>query len=95
MRERRKYTVSSSDKVLNNNNPNRREDNQKPISDAIIANYLRNMKAFFNFLKTEREITVNPMDTVEQIKPKRNQNQLLSPEVYVLLNVVQMPEDID
>ena len=28
------------------------------------------MKVFFNFLKLEREIKENPMDTVERIKPK-------------------------
>ncbi len=85
LRERGKYTVSSSDKVLNNNYPERREDYQKPMSDTTIANYTRNMKVFFNFLKTEREITLNPMDTVEQIKPKRKQKQLLSPEEIKLM----------
>ncbi|SKB79752.1 hypothetical protein SAMN06295926_108104 [Lysinibacillus sp. AC-3] len=68
LRERGKDTASSSDKVLNNNYPKRREDYQKP--DTTIANCSKNMKVFY-FLKAEREITVNPIDTIEQIKPKR------------------------
>ncbi|MGE6513341.1 tyrosine-type recombinase/integrase [Lysinibacillus sphaericus] len=78
LRERGKYTVTASEKSLNINYPNRREDYKKPISDTTIANYTRNMKVFFNFLKVEREIELNPMDTVEKIKPKRKQKKLLS-----------------
>lgn len=75
LRERGKYTVTASDKSLNINYPERREDYKKQISDTTIANYTRNMKVFFNFLKKEREIKENPMDNVDRIKPKRKQKQ--------------------
>lgn len=85
LRERGKYTVSASEKSLNINYPNRREDYQKPVSEVTVLNYTRNIKVFFNFLKTEHEITINPMDTVEKIKPKRKQKQLLSKEELKLM----------
>ena len=78
LRERGKYTVTSSNKSLNINHPDRREDYKKTISDTTIANYTRNMKVFFNFLVKEREIKDNPMDNVDKIKPKRKQKQLLT-----------------
>ncbi|MGE7921236.1 tyrosine-type recombinase/integrase [Viridibacillus sp. NPDC093762] len=85
LRARGKYTVASSDKGLKVNYPDRREDYKKDISDTTIANYTRNIKVFFNFLKGEREIKENPMDTIEKIKPKRRQKQLLTPDELKLL----------
>lgn len=85
LRERGKYTVTASDKSLNINHPDKRTDYKKPISDTTIANYTRNMKVFFNFLKVENEISENPMKTVAQIKPKRKQKELLSPEELKLM----------
>ena len=85
LRERGKYTVSVSEKSLNINFPNNREDYKKKISEVTIANYTRNIKVFFNFLKLEREIKDNPMDTIEKIKPKRIQKQLLSKEELKLM----------
>ena len=85
LRERGKYTVSASEKALDINFPKNRADYKKPISDTTIANYTRNMKVFFNFLKLEREIKESPMDTVERIKPKRKQKQLLTPQEIKLM----------
>lgn len=78
LRERGKYTVTAHEKSLNINYPERREDYKKQISDTTIANYTRNMKVFFNFLKKEREIKDNPMDNVDKIRPKRKQKKLLT-----------------
>ncbi|WP_370454644.1 site-specific integrase [Rummeliibacillus sp. TYF-LIM-RU47] len=66
LRERGKYTVTATEKSLNFNYPDRRNDFKKPISDTTIANYTRNIKVFFNFLKSEREIRENPMDNVAE-----------------------------
>lgn len=85
LRERGKYTVTASDKSLNINYPERREDFKKQISDTTIANYMRNIKVFFNFLKKEREIKENPMENVEKIKPKRKLKQLLTESELKLL----------
>lgn len=85
LRERGKYTVTASQKTLNVNYPDRRDDYKKQISDTTIANYMRNIKVFFNFLIKEREIKENPMENIEQIKPKRKQKQLLSESELKLL----------
>ncbi len=85
LNERGKYTVTASEKTLDINYPNRREDYKKPISDTTIANYTRNIKVFFNFLKLEKEIRDNPMDTIEKIKPKRKQKRLLSEDEIKLM----------
>lgn len=91
LRERGKYTVSASEKSLNINFPSSRTDYMKPMSDVTIANYTRNMKVFFNFLKLEREIKDSPMDTVEKIKPKRKQKQLLTPaEIKLMLGAYDL-----
>lgn len=80
LRERGKYTVVVNTLSKDVNHPDHRHDFNKPISDTTIANYLRNIKVFFNFLYSEREIKVNPVETIKNIKPKRKAKILLSPE---------------
>ena len=78
LQERGKYTVMTNEKSKEINHPQNRTDYRKPISDTTIANYLRNIKVFFNFLKADNEISVNPAEKVQNIKPKRKQKKLLS-----------------
>ncbi|MBA2869959.1 integrase/recombinase XerD [Anoxybacillus calidus] len=85
LRERGKYTVISNLNSVNVNYPTHRTDYQKPISDTTIANYVRNIKVFFNFLYKEREIKENPCDNIENVKPQRKQKALLSEEDIVKL----------
>lgn len=73
LRERGKYTVTTANERWSNNNPGKRSDYKNETSSTTIANYQRNIKVFFNFLKSEKEITDNPMDTIEKVKPKRKQ----------------------
>lgn len=80
LRERGKYTVVADINSLDINHPLNRKDYQKQISDTTIANYLRNIKVFFNFLYQEREIHVNPVANIEQVKPNRKQKGLLNEE---------------
>lgn len=80
LRERGKYTVVVQEKTKKVNHPDHRHDFNKQISDTTIANYLRNIKVFFNFLYSEREIKVNPVENIENIKPNRKKKALLSPE---------------
>lgn len=79
LRERGKYTVSSNSNSNNINYPDRRNDLGKKISDTTIANYLRNIKVFFRFLYREREITENPVENIESIKPTRKQKEQIDP----------------
>ncbi|XAU98904.1 tyrosine-type recombinase/integrase [Lysinibacillus telephonicus] len=85
LRERGKYTVTTTEKSLSINHPEKRTDYNKQISDTTIANYLRNIRVFFNFLMKEREITVNPTENIEKIKPKRKKKQLLNEQELKLL----------
>ena len=78
LRERGKYTVVANEKSKEINYPDRRNDAGKAISDTTIANYLRNIKVFFNFLHKEREIKTNPCENIENIKPQRKKKPLLS-----------------
>lgn len=80
LRERGKYTVVSKEQSKKVNHPDHRHDFNKQISDTTIANYLRNIKVFFNFLYTEREIKVNPVENIENIKPNRKKKALLTPD---------------
>lgn len=80
LRERGKYTVVVKEKSKKVNHPDHRNDFNKQISDTTIANYLRNIKVFFNFLYSEREIKVNPVENIENIKPSRKKKALLSSE---------------
>ncbi|MFS0776048.1 tyrosine-type recombinase/integrase [Neobacillus sp. 3P2-tot-E-2] len=80
LRERGKYTVVVKEKSKQINHPDHRHDFNKQLSDTTIANYLRNIKVFFNFLHSEREIKINPVENIENIKPNRKKKALLSPE---------------
>ncbi|MGF7185798.1 integrase/recombinase XerD [Desulfitispora alkaliphila] len=79
LQERGKYTVVVNQNTQKINNPHNRTDYNKKISDATIANYLRNIKVFFNYLKdVEGEITKNPCEKIEQIKAERKQKKTLT-----------------
>ncbi|MFB5576644.1 MULTISPECIES: tyrosine-type recombinase/integrase [Bacillus cereus group] len=78
LRERGKYTFTSNTASEQINYPTRRTDYGKTISETTIANYLRNIKVFFNFLEAEEDIVKNPVSKIESIKPQRKQKILLS-----------------
>ncbi|WP_303984163.1 tyrosine-type recombinase/integrase [Niallia circulans] len=81
LQERGKYTVVSNEKSRETNHPTNRTDYSKPISDTTIANYVRNIKVFFNYLfNVENEISKNPVEGIQNIKPQRKQKKLLSRE---------------
>nr|WP_222864138.1 tyrosine-type recombinase/integrase [Rossellomorea marisflavi] len=80
LRERGKYTVVARDSSKMKNFPDNRPDLNKPISDSTIANYVRNIKVFFNFLHSEHEIKENPAEKVKNIKPMRKQKALMTRE---------------
>jgi len=72
LRERGKYTVVTKESSREINYPDNRTNYQKPVSSTTIANYVRNLKVFFNYLhKVEREINKNPIKSIESIKPER------------------------
>lgn len=86
LQERGKYVVASDANKMSTNNPHNRQDYKKQISRTTIANYTRNIKVFFNYLHTiEREITKNPCETIENIKPDRKQKKFITQEDFMLL----------
>lgn len=81
LHERGKYSVVNNEESKNKNFPENRLDYKKDISVTTIANYVRNIKVFFNFLySVERGIQQNPAATVENPKVKRKSKKTLTPE---------------
>lgn len=78
VRKRGKYTVVGDEKSKGYNNPEKRRDYGKKVSDVTINNYIRNIKVFFNYLEEYRYIRKNPMSRIKQIKVARKPLQFLS-----------------
>lgn len=79
LQERGKYTVSSP------NYPQNRGDYGKTISVTTINNYIRNLRAFFNYLYEEHEIRKNPMERVRQLPNGRKPLDFVSDEDFINL----------
>lgn len=81
LRERGKYTVVNKEESKGKNHPESRSDFKKDVSMTTIANYIRNIKVFFNFLyQVEREIPKNPVENIENPKVERKVKKTLAPE---------------
>lgn len=81
LRERGKYTVVNKEETKKMNHPENRTDYKKEVSMTTIANYVRNIKVFFNYLfNIERATTKNPVESVENQKVQRKVKKTLSQE---------------
>ncbi|OMF45542.1 tyrosine-type recombinase/integrase [Paenibacillus amylolyticus] len=81
LRERGKYTVVNKEESKLINRPENRKDFKKEISTTTIANYVRNIKVFFNYLyEVEREIPKNPVEKLENPKVERKMKKTLTPD---------------
>lgn len=81
LKERGKYTVVNDDKSREINHPENRKDFKKQISSTTIANYIRNIKVFFNYLTdVERVLSKNPLATIDNVKPERKVKKTLTPD---------------
>lgn len=78
LEERGKYTVVNDDRSKRINFPENRPDYQKKLSKTTLANYLRNLKAFFSYMHNEGNISVNPAKGIPHIKPERKDKRLLT-----------------
>ncbi|MCL1700626.1 tyrosine-type recombinase/integrase [Lysinibacillus sp. Bpr_S20] len=67
--ERGKFEVSADETPVNY--PERRGDFGKPVSKTTIANYVRNIKAFYSHLYSEQLIRSNPLKDLKNVKPER------------------------
>lgn len=80
LQERGKYSVVTNEQTKGKNYPDHRTDYKKQISTTTIANYVRNIKVFFNWLhEIEREITKNPVENIENPKVQRKVKRTLTP----------------
>lgn len=80
LQERGKYSVVVNERSRGVNFPQNRLDLGKKISTVTIANYIRCIKVFFNWLYAEKEITKNPVEKITNPKIERKMKRLLSPE---------------
>ncbi len=82
LQERGKYTFYSNDKAKEINFPDRRRDFRKQVSVCTINNYIRNLRAFFNWLDLEGITRRNPMKKVRQLKDNRQAKEYLTDEDF-------------
>lgn len=87
LQDRGKYTFCVNDERQNTNCPTRRRDYRQPVSITTINNYIRNLRAFFNWFGEEPGITYNPMKKIRQLKTERQPRAYLEDhEVQKLLS---------
>ena len=78
LQERGKYTFYCNESSKETNFPERRRDFRQPVSVCTINNYIRNLRAFFNWLSLECIIQKNPMKKIRQLKANRNAKDFIS-----------------
>jgi len=78
LQNRGKYTYYADESAKETNAPDRRRDYRQPISEITINNYLRNLKAFFNWLQNDGLISKSPLEKVKQLKTDRKAKEYLS-----------------
>lgn len=79
---RGKYTFYTNDDSKDINYPERRRDFQKPVSNATINNYIRNLRAFFNWLDSDYVLKKNPMKKIRQLKSERKAKEYITDEDF-------------
>jgi len=79
---RGKYTFYTNDDSKDINYPERRRDFQKPVSNATINNYIRNLRAFFNWLDSDYVLRKNPMKKIRQLKSERKAKEYITDEDF-------------
>lgn len=80
LKDRGKYSVANH--ADNINHPQNRTDYGKKISVTTINNYLRNLRAFFNYLHDTHDIRKNPMDKIKLLKNDRKPLEFISDDTF-------------
>lgn len=78
LQKRGKYTVCAVEDTASPNYPERRTDYARKISPVTINNYLRNLKAFFNWCVDEELIQKSPVEKVHFVKTERKALEFIS-----------------
>ena len=82
LQTRGKYSFYADEAAKETNRPDRRRDYRQPVSAVTINNYIRNLRAFFNWLDSEYMLKKNPMKKVRQIKINRSPREYISDEDF-------------
>ena len=82
LQERGKYTFYSDENSKYKNYPDRRRDFRQPVSITTINNYIRYLRAFFNWLDIEDLLKKNPMRKIRQLKVNRQAKEYISDEDF-------------
>ena len=85
---RGKYTVCSDDESMGKNYPMRRRDYRQAVSVTTINNYIRNLRAFFNWLEQESVLRKNPMKRIKQLRNSRQPKEYMANEDFKKLTGV-------
>ena len=87
LQDRGKYTFYAVENCAITYNPARRRDFSQTVSTTTINNYIRNLKAFFNWYADMTQES-NPMDKIRQLcKERKAQEFLEDHEVEKLLKI--------
>lgn len=81
IQKRGKYTVTASS--FSSKFTENRVDIGKKVSTTTINNYIRNLKAFFNFLEQQRAIKTNPVKNIKQLKNVRKEKAFISDGEFI------------
>lgn len=79
LQERGKYTFYVRDERKDTNCPDRRRDFRQTVSNTTINNYIRNLRAFFNWLSEETG-KPSPMLKVRQLRNERTPQEYMEDE---------------
>lgn len=82
LQERGKYTFYCNDNAKDKNYPDRRRDFRQPISVTTINNYIRNLRAFFNWLDRDYVLIKNPMRRIQQLKTNRKPKDFITDDEF-------------
>ncbi len=87
IQNRGKYTFCACEEQLSKNYPERRRDYREAVSVTTINNYIRNLRAFFNWFSEELPTRDNPMRKIRQLENDRRSREYLEDyEVKKLLD---------
>ena len=82
LQERGKYTFYCNEQANESNYATRRRDYRQAVSAVTINNYIRNLRAFFNWLDRDYVIKKNPMKKIQQLKINRKPKEYISDEDF-------------
>ena len=87
LQNRGKYSFYAKEERMCTNCPDRRRDFREPISITTINNYIRNLRAFFNWFEEEYPGTKNPMKKIHLLENERKaRDHMEDSEVRKLLD---------